>query len=375
LLAKNPAGFTELLELIRRSTDPLVIGINAEIADGHDPSWLWDVPFELLGGRRVTATGERAADLAVRLVHADVEVTRVDDQATAIARAGEGEIDYIGNYTAFQQVRRAAKKKTAGPPLPVTESRATALRVTRAPAQHGTSKLRIVTVHPDLLGTYGDSGNGRVLANRARWHGYDVELIVATADRALPESGDLYLLGGGEDGPQLAATEALGAGGLSRALDRGAVVLAVCAGFQILGQSFPAPDGSLHRGLGLLDVTTVRGEQRAVGEVLVERGRTLTGFENHSGRTTRAAGVAPLGATILGTGNGDGTDGAVVGRIFATYLHGPVLARNPEFADELLAIAVGAALGPIADPAADALHDERLARAPATRAQRVARAR
>jgi CobQ-like glutamine amidotransferase family enzyme len=161
------------------------------------------------------------------------------------------------------------------------------------------------------------------------------------------------------------------------------VVLGVCAGFQILGNSFPAPDGSPHPGLGLLDVETHRGKPRAVGEALVLTDdshfirpggdRLLSGFENHGGRTTRAPGTLALGRVTLGVGNGDGTDGAVSGRVFATYLHGPVLARNPELADSLLGLALGSPLDPLDNPSAEALHQERVLLAGSTKSQRVAR--
>lgn len=225
--------------------------------------------------------------------------------------------------------------------------------------------LRIVTVFPDLLGTYGDRGNGIVLAVRARQRGIDVELHEATSDAPLPR-GDLYCIGGGEDGPQQLAVERLGRDGtLARAVADGAVVLAVCAGLQVLGRSFPGADGSRCDGLGLLGVDTVAGGTRAVGEVVVEAAEppgALTGFENHAGRTVRDEGVAPLGRVAAGVGNGDGTDGALDGRILATYLHGPVLARNPALADLLLARALGdAPLAALAEGPAEALHDERLA--------------
>ena len=393
LLAKNPAGFTELLELVRTGERPIVIGINARIADGHDPSWLWDVPFELLAGRTVVATGERAGDLAVRLVHAGVEVDRRDDQRAAVRLAGDADVEYIGNYTAFQALRRVALDTRAsgtgreqpdgdargrvGPSPSSARTRHDAARSPGGRVVDRPSAVRIVVVHPDLLGTYGDGGNGRVLANRARWRGIGVELIAATSDVALPEGGDLYLLGGGEDGPQLASADALRVGALARAVEGGAVVLGVCAGYQILGGTFPAPDGSIHRGLGLLDVETRRGTDRSVGEILVTTASktVLTGFENHGGVTTRGAGVPPLGEVTLGVGNGDGTDGAVAGRVFGTYLHGPLLARNPAFADALLEIVVATALGPIDNDLAIDLHDERIRRSTSTKAQRVARGR
>src|SRR5580692_942741 len=131
--------------------------------------------------------------------------------------------------------------------------------------------LRIAVVYPDLLGTYGDGGNGVVLARRAEWRGHDVALLQAVSDRPLPEA-DIYCLGGGEDGPQVRAARALSDDGtLARRVADGAVVLAVCAGYQIVGTYFPGADGTPHPGLGLLDITTEKVDlPRAVGEVTAE---------------------------------------------------------------------------------------------------------
>jgi CobQ-like glutamine amidotransferase family enzyme len=232
--------------------------------------------------------------------------------------------------------------------------------------------LRIAVVYPDLRGTYGDGGNGLILAKRAEWRGHEATLLQATSDRPLPEA-DVYCLGGGEDGPQVRAAEALAADGtLVRRVAEGAVVLAVCAGFQVVGTSFPGAEGEAHQGLGLLDVTTVKGTgPRAVGEVVADAATdagapalpTLTGFENHGGRTTLGEGTTPLARVSAGVGNGDGegTEGAVAGRVVGTYLHGPVLARNPALADLLLGWALHEPeLGPLDDTAAESLREERL---------------
>jgi lipid II isoglutaminyl synthase (glutamine-hydrolysing) len=227
------------------------------------------------------------------------------------------------------------------------------------------SALRVAVVYPDLLGTYGDGGNGLVLFRRAQRRGIDVELIQATSEEPLPVA-DLYTLGGGEDGPQVLATERLGADGtLARAVAGGAVVLAVCAGYQIMGTRFPGADGSEVSGLGLLDVATVKKSgMRAVGEIVVESGidgvGLLTGFENHGGVTVRGGSLQALGGVRVGIGNGDGSDGAWSERIVGTYLHGPVLARNPALADLLLAWATGRALAPLDDRREEDLHRERL---------------
>jgi hypothetical protein len=147
----------------------------------------------------------------------------------------------------------------------------------------------------------------------------------------------------------------------------GAVVLAVCAGYQVAGRSFPGAEGEPHEGLGLLPVTTAKVVlPRAVGEVVAEPDQSLglpvlTGFENHGGRSTLAEGAQPLARVSTGVGNGDGTEGALDGRVVGTYLHGPVLARNPALADLLLSWALdGAVLAPLDDGAAESLRAERL---------------
>lgn len=235
------------------------------------------------------------------------------------------------------------------------------------------SAVRIVSLYPDLLGTYGDGGNAVVLAQRLRWRGIDVESIQVDAGGTVPDGGDLYLVGGGEDGPQVqAANELLASRALHRAVEAGATVLAVCAGMQILGHRFPDATGAPREGLGLLDCTTVRVDRpRAVGELLT-RGASLpgaeqgdlgrlTGFENHAGRTIPGPSATTLAPVEVGEGNGDGTEGVVCGRVVGTYLHGPALARNPRLADALLAWTVGAAaLSPLDDEGADRLRDDRI---------------
>jgi len=220
--------------------------------------------------------------------------------------------------------------------------------------------LKIVRIHDELLGTYGDQGNADVLGYRAKARNIDAHVIDVSYMDLLPTDGDIYLMGGAEDAAQLLSLEALERdNNLQLALDRGAVLLAVCAGFQIIGNSFEA-SGKKVSGLGLLDVDSASraniGKKRFVGDIKIKSGVVgceLTGFENHAGYTTLGAGVQPLGSVIVGHGNGDAKyDGAVSGNIFGTYLHGPVLARNPEFADLLLSRALGEPLEPFNDPLA-----------------------
>ncbi|MGH9077307.1 MAG: type 1 glutamine amidotransferase [Acidimicrobiales bacterium] len=236
--------------------------------------------------------------------------------------------------------------------------------------------VRVAVVYPDLLGTYGDSGNATVLAQRLRWRGQGADVVTVLAGEAVPDSCDIYVVGGGEDLPQSLAARDLGAGApgragpLWRAVEGGAAVLAVCAGLQILGTSFVGTDGRECDGLGLLDCRTVRGAgRRAVGELVVDPDAAdglpvLTGYENHGGVTAIGPGGRPAGRVRSGVGNGDGTDGAVCGRVYGTYLHGPVLARNPALADLILSWVVGP-LAALDDSESDELRRDRLAAAPA----------
>ncbi|SNT58983.1 hypothetical protein SAMN05216276_107137 [Streptosporangium subroseum] len=228
------------------------------------------------------------------------------------------------------------------------------------------SALRIVWIYPDLLSTYGDQGNVLILEQRAQRRGIPVETFHVRSADPVPEGGDIYLIGGGEDRPQILAAERLRRdGGLHRAIARGASLLAVCAGYQIMGTTFGGEEGQPVDGIGLIDIASGRGEGRAVGELAGETDSalglpTLTGFENHMGVTRLGPGVRPLARTTIGTGNGDGTEGCYTGRIVGTYLHGPALARNPGLADLLLTWAVGAQLPPIDDSWFERLREERL---------------
>lgn len=224
--------------------------------------------------------------------------------------------------------------------------------------------LSIIRLYHDLLGTYGDQGNAEVLIHRAKARDLEVELIEVAPGQAVPRNGDIYLLGGGEDGPQLAALEMLRQdGGLNYAAAGGATVFAVCAGFQIIGTSLDSIDGKLS-GLGLVDADTVyTSAPRSVGELVVQPLRgglpVLTGFENHQGLTELGSEMPPLGTVISGNGNGfNQVEGVWHGNVFGTYMHGPALARNPELADVVLQSAVGL-LRPFLDPMAQALAAER----------------
>jgi CobQ-like glutamine amidotransferase family enzyme len=231
-------------------------------------------------------------------------------------------------------------------------------------------RVEVVLVYQSLLGIYGDRGNATVLVKRLQWRGFDPVLTVVEPGDPLPDTGQVYLLGGGEDAAQISAVRALQAdGGLHRAVDRGAAVLAVCAGYQIIGKSFTVGEqDEVIEGLGLLDVTTTRGPVRAVGEILSRwtahdgDEQWLSGFENHGGYTRLGPDARPLATVEVGVGNcNDGTEGAVSGTVVGTYPHGPVLARNPALADHVLELGLGRSLEPLDRPEVDELRRQRLA--------------
>lgn len=213
-------------------------------------------------------------------------------------------------------------------------------------------ELRICHLYPDLLNLYGDRGNIATLMRRAQWRGIEVRLTETRLGDAIdPDASDLYFIGGGEDRQQrLAAPDlrALKGPALRRAVETGAAVLAVCGGYQLLGHYYRPSDGPDLEGLGLLDLTTVHPgptATRLIGNIVIhetESGQMLVGFENHGGRTHLGPNARPLGRVVAGFGNNgeDRTEGAVWKAVFGTYLHGPLLPKNPWLADRLIGIAL-----------------------------------
>lgn len=204
--------------------------------------------------------------------------------------------------------------------------------------------LRIGHLYPDLMSIYGDRGNVLALAQRARWRGIDVETRTFTAGEAWdPAWADVYFFGGGQDqGQDIVGADLAGPSGeaLKRSIDGGAAVFSVCGGYQLLGHEYLPEVGDAIPGLGVLDVTTRAGKVRFVGNLLAEtdEGKTLIGFENHSGYTYLGADAKPLGHVIAGHGNNgeDKTEGAVQGKLIGCYLHGSALPKNPWLADQLI---------------------------------------
>ena len=212
-------------------------------------------------------------------------------------------------------------------------------------------KVVLGHLYSDYLNIYADRGNMAVLGRRAAWRGIDLDYrTVGLGERIVPGKHDLLYIGGGQDREQALVAADLSAKGAAvrEAAANGAAVLAVCGGYQLLGRYYRDRSGAELPGIGLFPLHTVAGETRMIGDVLLEcelesgMRATLVGFENHAGRTHLEEGAEPLGRVVSGFGNNgeDGFEGCRVGRAIGTYLHGPLLPRNPWLADWLLAQAI-----------------------------------
>ena len=206
-----------------------MLGLNARGQDGRDPSWIWDVPFEVLAGRRAVCIGERAADLAVRLDYAGVDVAVAPSVRRAVAL--------------LDVPRRAGPAPHRRPDRQLQRVPAGARRAPGAAVSAGAA-IGVGLVRPDLLGTYGDGGNAVVLVERLRRRAVPAELVPVHAGEAVPGSVKVLVLGGGEDAAQRALmrdTAVLAS--VASAAERGVPVLAVCAALQVLGRYFDDGDG------------------------------------------------------------------------------------------------------------------------------------
>jgi CobQ-like glutamine amidotransferase family enzyme len=215
-------------------------------------------------------------------------------------------------------------------------------------------KIRVGHLYPDYLNIYADRGNIAVFSERARARGHELDVRAIGKHDAVPVGEiDLFYIGGGQDREQALVAHDLAdkASALREAVESGAALLAVCGGYQLLGRYYRDVAGEEQPGIGLLPLHTVADERRMIGDVLLDcawAGQTLAGFENHAGRTILDEGAEPLGRVVSGFGNDgkSGQEGARYKRAYGTYLHGPLLPRNPWFADHLLSEALAHAGGP-----------------------------
>lgn len=397
-LAKNPTGFNQNLKIVEADRGPKMVAffINDQVADGRDISWIWDIDFEELAGQPDTvvfAGGSRAHDLAVRLKYAGIEAAVIESIEDAFARLGaltaagvlpaDAAVYAIANYTALPPVHAALNAMEAAEPDDAAEPAVSDLASPshaegadpKAPSHDAaasasataTSEPPVVIAHmlPDLLNLYGDGGNVRILEQRLRWRGIPVEVRRIQHGEAVDFSQvDLVFMGGGPDREQKLASEQLLAmrDELAVYVEGGGPLLAICGGYQILGRQWLWGD-ELVPGLGLIDMETRRpgtSADRLIDNMVLESPlatHPVVGYENHAGRTYLGEGVEGFGRVVSSCGHGNNDDDRVEGarykNVVGTYSHGPLLSKNPEVADWLLARALERRAERTGTPAAD----------------------
>lgn len=382
-LAKNPTGFNQNLRIIEADRRPKAAAffINTQVVDGFDVSWIWDIDFEELASQpniRVFAGGGRRNDLQVRLKYAGVKaelIDKVDDVFDILAKEDPVEMPpdapvyAIANYTALPPVKRRLDKMVEHEAHESHEAyeecdiRAHPMSHAHSekdenPTPHdvptASSDKPVVIAHflPDLLNLYGDGGNVRVLEQRLKWRGIPVEVRRIHYGETIDlNEVDLAVLGGSPDKEQRLASEQLATmrDDLARYVEDGAPLLAICGSYQMLGRVWLL-DGEEVPGLDILAIETRRpgtSTDRLINDIALETPfseHPVIGFENHAGRTYLDEGVRPFGAVVseVGVGNNedcnpkDYADGALYKGVIGTYLHGPLLSKNPDVADHLL---------------------------------------
>lgn len=400
-LAKNPTGFNQNLKIVEADRGPKMVAffINDQVADGRDISWIWDIDFEELADQPDTvvfAGGSRAHDLAVRLKYAGIEAAVIENIEDAFARLGaltaagvlpaDAAVYAIANYTALPPVHAALNAMEAAEPAEAAKPAEPAASAPASPSHAegadpkapshdaaasasatATSEPPVVIAHmlPDLLNLYGDGGNVRILEQRLRWRGIPVEVRRIQHGEAVDFSQvDLVFMGGGPDREQKLASEQLLAmrDELAAYVEGDGPLLAICGGYQILGRQWLWGD-ELVPGLGLIDMETRRpgtSADRLIDNMVLESplaAHPVVGYENHAGRTYLGEGVEGFGRVVSSCGHGNNDDDRVEGarykNVVGTYSHGPLLSKNPEVADWLLARALERRAERTGTPAAD----------------------
>lgn len=396
-LAKNPIGFNQNLKLVAAAQGRVAAAffINDKEADGHDISWIWDVDFEELAGIPglvCFAGGIRRNDLQLRLKYAGVQARLVDSAQDVLDACASLPDDFglyfIANYTALPAVRETLMRSSTadgvprqaipsapvdtapspcdtpdapthgGPPPGVILSGAAEGGVVEGSRNHVTPSrpLCIVHVFPELLNLYGDGGNPKVLLNRCLWRGIPAQVVAVSHGQAVDFArADIVFLGGGPDREQRLASEALRGmrDELATYVEDDGVLLAICGGYQILGHEWLLADETMP-GLGIVDVSTrrVEGAARIIDNIVIDSPFAecpVVGFENHAGRTFIGRDMRPFGKVLNAGGHGnndrDRADGVRYRNVIGTYLHGPLLGKNPEVADHLIRVALERRLG------------------------------
>lgn len=360
-LAKNPTGFNQNLRIIQQKYNKdkksaIAFFINDKIADGRDVSWIWDVDFQELSDLKNTyffVGGTRAHDMQVRLKYAGIN-SIILNSVDEILRYNFSDVFVVANYTALPIVKadldqfRQDKKV-----IPLDKDfQEIKIQLFKCDPQVQKEPIKIAHIMPDLLNLYGDGGNIQILTKRLEGMGIRSEIChINCKDDTSFNDYDFIFLGGGPDREQHMAAQFLmkWKDNLREYVENDGAVLAICGGYQLLGKKWLDGD-VIAEGLGILDIETQRAgtsADRLVGNIVLRSdliSDPIIGFENHASRTFLGKKVQPFGRVInkgaFGNNDFDKQDGAIYKNVIGTYLHGPLLSKNPELADHILKIVI-----------------------------------
>lgn len=370
-LAKNPTGSNVSLRILNEddSEKDLLFVLNDNIADGFDVSWIWDINFNNLNNvSRIVTSGTRAYDIAIRIKTSGFPVEKIEpylnleDAIKALYRTSVKKY-VIANYTSLQPTRHELKKfdeicqnnlenvcnDNISSDLNVSEMSQQKNDITNS---DNSDCLKILYLYPDMLELYGDYGNIQVLKYRIESRGYKAIIDRYSIGDAAPNFNDydIVFAGGGADNEQsiLANDLIKYKDNIKEAVNNGVFFLLICGAYQLFGKYYKGVEGNIIPGLEVFDYYTVANpdrKKRCIGNIVIDANLSssndiiktkVIGFENHGGQTFDIS--ASFGNVLFGNGNkfGDSEEGFFQNNVIATYLHGPLLSKNPELCDYII---------------------------------------
>lgn len=370
-LAKNPTGSNVSLRILNEddSEKDLLFVLNDNIADGFDVSWIWDINFNNLNNvSRIVTSGTRAYDIAIRIKTSGFPVEKIEpylnlEEAIKALYKTNVKKYVIANYTSLQPTRHELKKfdEICQNNLEnvCTDNISSDLNVSEISQQKNDKTnsdnsdcLKILYLYPDMLELYGDYGNIQVLKYRIESRGYKAIIDRYSIGDATPNFNDydIVFAGGGADNEQsiLANDLIKYKDNIKEAVNNGVFFLLICGAYQLFGKYYKGVEGNIIPGLEVFDYYTVANpdrKKRCIGNIVIDANLSssndiiktkVIGFENHGGQTFDIS--ASFGNVLFGNGNkfGDSEEGFFQNNVIATYLHGPLLSKNPELCDYII---------------------------------------
>ena len=352
-LAKNPTGCNVSLRILNEDDDKkeLLFVLNDNLADGHDVSWIWDINFDDLNNvSRIVTTGTRAYDIAIRIKTSGFDASKIEpylDLKEAVKNFYKTDVKkyVIANYTALQPTRKELLNLGN---FPIEKTEDVSQNGQNVQKETSPNVLKILYLYPDILELYGDFGNIQVLKYRLEKRGIQASITPYSIGDEAPDfsSFDLVFAGGGADQEQGILSEDLikYKESIKEAVDNGVFFLLICGAYQLFGKYYKGVEGNIIPGLEVFDYYTEAindRRQRCIGNVVINsnlngKETKIIGFENHGGQTFDVD--TPFGDVLSGNGNkfGDTKEGFFKDNVIATYLHGPLLSKNPELADYII---------------------------------------